>query len=163
MSKTNQENKRFNLMDVIIILLALLCIAGIIIRVGRFDIFDKGEILNRYNIRFSISNIAYTSEEYLIPGTLRLADHDMNLGTFTGVESSTPAVVYLNNEQGRLVRVQYPPETRIDVIGNVTVDGKTEGNNFLLDGKVQLLPGCTYRVQSEYMDFTIKILDIEKK
>ncbi len=163
MSKTNQQSDRFNLMDVVIILLVLLCIAGIVIRAGGFTM-HKSRPLDPYEIRFSVSNIAAGSEAALVVGdTFRLVDHDMELGTFTGMESVTPAVVYMYSEQGRMVPAEYPENTRIDVIGTVAVDGISEGSGFLLGGTLQLSPGASYRIQSEHMDFVIQILDIEKK
>ncbi len=163
MSKIKQENNRFNLMDVMIILLVLLCVAGVVIRAGGFTM-HKSRPLDAYEIRFAVSNIAATSEAALVTGdTFTLVDHDMELGTFTGIESVKPAVVYMNSEQGRVVPAEYPENTRIDVIGTVAVDGISEGGGFLLGGTLQLTPGVSYRVQSEHMDFVIEILDIEKK
>ncbi len=164
MNKTNGENKHFNLMDVIIILLVLLCIGGIVVRVGGFGLSEKSQPLDMYEIRFSVSDIAATSESaFVIGDTFTLVDYDVVLGTFTGVESVTPAKVYIYSEQGRVVHAQYPDGTRIDVIGTVTADGLSGGSGFLLGGNVQLSPGISYRVQSEHMDFTLNILEIVKK
>ena len=150
---------RIHPMDVAIVVLALLLAVGLALRVARLDGFQKKEELEVFKVRFSVSNIAASSVSALAEGdTLTLTAYGQILGALSHVESVTPAVVYLENERREIVRAQYPEGTRVDVVGVVTVRGAVGESGFLLNGAVSLSPGIEYQVQSEHMDFQLKIL-----
>ena len=150
-------------MDAVIVLFVVFCVIGIVLRVGVIGFSGKEAPLDRYQIRFSVSDIAATSEKAMVAGdTLRLVRQGQVLGTLIGLESVSSAKVYVEKYNGEIALAEYPAGTRIDVVGVILAEGTAEEKGFLLGGTFLLSPGVEYQVQSEHMDLVLKILDIQK-
>ena len=153
---------RWNLIDLIVILLVFICLLGAIIRVGGKDWFVGGSDLREHEIYFSVTDIAYTSEDALVIGdTVTLCDSGAALGELKSIDSILPSTLYVKDADGNVLSVNYPESIRIDVTGTVSSRGRKTDNGYLLGGTAYLAPGKAYRVQTEHMDFTMNILDIE--
>ena len=153
---------RWNLIDLIVILLVFICLLGAIIRVGGKDWFVGGSDLREHEIYFSVTDIAYTSEDALVIGdTVTLCDSGAVLGELKSIDSILPSTLYVKDADGNVLSVNYPESIRIDVTGTVSSRGRKTDNGYLLGGTAYLAPGKAYRVQTEHMDFTMNILDIE--
>ncbi len=166
MAKTGSKKKGsgtgLNLIDFVVLLLVLICLVGAIIRVRQIDWFAKSSDLEQYEIYFSVTDIAYTSEDAFVLGdTITLSDSEAVLGTLQSIDSVLPSTLYVKDSDGNILSVNYPESTRIDVTGTVLSLGRMTENGYYLGGMTYLAPGKTYLVQSEHMDFTLKILDIE--
>ena len=152
-----------NIIDVFGIFLVLVRFAGIIIRVNSLKIDDYGH-LSDYRITFKVENIAHTSTEHFkVSDVLRIAESGERLGRIELIESVKPASVYVKDEDGDLVLAEYPPDTRVDVVGSIIAKGTTENKIFCLEGGKQLVPGESFLVKSERMDFIITILELSPK
>ena len=162
---TSVEMKtRFNVIDVLIILLALACVIGLVLRFGNVGGLSSAENLKTFDVYFSVSNIAYTSEDAFVQGdTVRLAESGAVLGEFAGLESILPAEFLARDENGNLIAVNYPESTRIDVTGRIVSHGVMSDNGYLLNGTTYIAAGTEYVVQSEHMDFVLKITNIVEK
>ena len=162
---TSVETKtRFNVIDVLIILIALACVVGLVLRFGNVGGLSTTENLKAFDVYFSVSNIAYTSEDAFVQGdTVRLADSGAVLGEFAGLESILPAEFLARDESGNLIAVNYPESTRIDVTGRIVSHGVMSDNGYLLNGTTYIAAGTEYVVQSEHMDFVLKITNIVEK
>lgn len=162
---TSVETKtRFNVIDVLIILIALACVVGLVLRFGNVGGLSSTENLKAFDVYFSVSNIAYTSEDAFVQGdTVRLADSGAVLGEFAGLESILPAEFLARDESGNLIAVNYPESTRIDVTGRIVSHGVMSDNGYLLNGTTYIAAGTEYVVQSEHMDFVLKITNIVEK
>lgn len=155
---------RFNVIDVLIILIVLSCIVGLILRFGNVRDFSSSENLKTYDIYFSVSNVAYTSEDAFVRGdTVRLADGGAVLGEFAGLETILPAEFFARDESGNVIVVNYPASTQIDVTGRIVSHGVMSENGYLLNGTTYIASGAEYSVQSEHMDFILKITNIVEK
>ncbi len=165
MAKTASKKRnstRLNLIDFVVLLLAVICLFGAVIRVGQMDWFAGGSELTEHEIYFSVTDIAYTSEDaFVIGDTVTLSDNQAVLGTLKSIDSVLPSALYVKDSDGNILSVNYPESIRIDVTGTILSLGKMSENGYLLGGTTYLAPGRTYRVQSEHMDFTLSILDIE--
>ncbi|MBQ7380500.1 MAG: DUF4330 family protein [Clostridia bacterium] len=162
-SKKNGSGIGLNLIDFVVILLVLICLASAIIRIRRVDLFNQGDDLEQHEIYFSVTDISYTSEDALVIGdTFTLSDNKTVLGTLQSVDSVLPSTLYVSDIDGNVLSVNYPESTRIDVTGTVLSLGKMTDSGYLLGGTTYIAPGRAYTVQSEHMDFTLKILDIEE-
>lgn len=166
MEKTTSKKRNgtaLNLIDFVVLLLVALCLLGAVIRVGQTRWFAGDSDLLEHEIYFSITDIAYTSEEALVLGdTITLCDSQAILGTLKSIDSVQPSAFYVKDADGNVLRVNYPESTRIDVTGRIFSLGKMSENGYLLGGMTYVAPGRAYRVQSEHMDFTLNILDIEE-
>ncbi|MBO4979262.1 MAG: DUF4330 domain-containing protein [Clostridia bacterium] len=162
LTKKMGSRARWNLVDLIVILLVFICLLGAIIRVGGKDWFVGGSDLREYEIYFSVTDIAYTSEDALVIGdTVTLCDSGAVLGELKSIDSILPSTLYVKDADGNVLSVNYPESIRIDVTGTVSSRGRKTDNGYLLGGTAYLAPGKAYRVQTEHMDFTMNILDIE--
>lgn len=165
MAKRKGAKNRFHiqLMDLVVLVFIFLCVVGLMVRAGMLGIFTEKVELDRYRVRFSVSNIAATSVDAFVLGdTFTLVAYHQALGTLSEIESVTPAVVYVENEQHEIVRAEYPEGTRVDLYGVVETKGAVGECGFLLGGTLSVSPGVEYRVQSEHLDMVLKIIDIEK-
>ena len=155
---------RFNVIDVIIVLIALSCVIGLILRFGNVGGLSSMENFKTYDVYFSVSNIAYTSEDAFVQGdTVRLVESGAVLGEFAGLESILPAEFFARDESGNLIVVNYPEATRIDVTGRIVSRGVMSDNGYLLNGTTYIAAGTEYAVQSDHMDFVLKITNIVEK
>lgn len=154
---------RIQPIDLAILVLILLCAAGLAVRAGTLGVFVEKTDLEDHRVRFLVSNIAATSAEaFMVGDTFTLASYHEVLGVLVEVESVTPAVVYVENERQEIVRAQYPEGTRVDLVGILEARGVMSEDGFLLGGTLFVSPGIEYRVQSEHMDIVLKIIDIRR-
>lgn len=161
-SKKKGTGAGLNLIDFVVILLVVICLFGAVVRVGQVDWFAKSSDLAEHEIYFSVTNIAYTSEDALVIGdTVTLVNEQAVLGTLKSIDSVLPSALYVKDAEGNVLSVNYPEANRIDVTGTILSHGKMTENGYLLGGTTYIAPGKTYLVQSEHMDFTLNILDIE--
>ncbi len=152
-----------NLIDFVVILLVVICLIGVVIRVRQIDWFNKNSALEEHEIYFSVTDISYISEDALVVGdTFTLRDSGVVLGKLKSIDSVLPTTMYVKDADGNVLGVNYPETTRIDVTGTVLSSGEMTANGYLLGGTTYIAPGKTYRVQSEHMDFTLEILNIDK-
>ena len=163
-TSSTEMKPRFNVIDVLIILIALACVIGLVLRFGNVGGLSSTENLKSYDVYFSVSNIAYTSEDAFVQGdTVRLVESGAVLGEFAGLESILPAEFFARDENGNLIVVNYPEATRIDVTGRIVSHGMMSDNGYLLNGTTYIAAGNEYAVQSEHMDFVLKITNIVEK
>ena len=168
--KTNESyRRRFNVMDALIIIVVLLCIASI---VYRFNLIDGAGITDNseeYRLYFEIEDIRNTSTESLVPGdTVRLASTNEKIGKFDEIVQNIPALATYNNN-GK--EIYYPPEneenkydeTRYYVTGYISVSGRMTENGFLLNGNTYIASNSELTIATEHIKTTIKIINIIKK
>lgn len=163
-SKKKRDGMNLNLIDFVVLLLVMLCIIGAVIRIKQINWFAKDSDLEEYKVYFSVTDIAYTSEDALVVGdTIVLCENKNILGNLQSIDSVLPSAMYVKDSDGNVLSVNYPESTRIDVTGTIVSQGNMTKNGYYLGGAVYIAPGKTYQAQSEHMDFWLTILDIEKK
>lgn len=155
---------RFNVIDLLIVLIVLACVVGLIVRFGNLGKMSAGDAQKSYDVYFTVSNIAYTAEDAFVPGdTVTLVESGAVLGEFAALESILPAEFLARDVNGNLISVRYPESTRIDVTGRIVARGVMSENGFLLNGTTYVASGAEYSVRSEHMDFVLKITSIVEK
>ncbi len=158
------DRPRLNVIDILIIFVALLAIVGLIIRFGNVGSMTSGKDLESYDIYFSVENIAYTSEDAFVAGdAVTLADSGVVLGTFVALESILPAEFLARDLNGDPIVVNYPEATQIDVTGHIASEGRMTDNGYLAGGTTYVASGASYAVQTEHMDFVLRITNIVEK
>lgn len=155
------RNKRFNSIDVFIILLVVLCIAAIYFRGMVASWIGVEKELDEYKITFSVKQIRSTSDKYLIIGNEVYLSNGGLLGKLSE-KSSLPAKVFVNDQDGKPVEVSYPKDTCIDVTGSLTCKGIMNDDGFYLNGTYSISPGAVLSVYTDMLDFTITVTDISK-
>ena len=168
MEQKNKAQKtaklRFNVIDALIILVLLACVVGLVFRYGNFGGGAQESELEDYEIYFSVSNVAYTSEDAFVKGdTVTLADEGVVLGTLSDIKTILPAEFVARDKSGNLITVNYPASTRIDVTGYINSRGVMRENGYFVNGTVYVASGKEYTVRTEHMDVVLKILNIVEK
>lgn len=162
-TKKRGSGTGLNLMDFVVCLLILICLVGAVIRIGRVNWLANDSDLDDYEVYFSVNNISYIAEDAFVKGdTVTLCENGMVLGTLKSIDSVLPTTMYVKDLDGNVLSVNYPESTRIDLTGTILSKGQMEEDGYFLGGRVYIAPGKTYAVQSEHMDFTLTVLDIEE-
>ena len=172
MKSTEKKNVfsriRFNVVDAVLILLAILAIVGVWQRKNLQRLFDSGEALESYVVTFEIKKIRSTTADLLEKGTaLYLEDHDtqVSLGTLAEQVSTSAATVYLQNSEGETVKAVYPQDSfeyLLDAHGVLNCRGIEHEGTFLLEGKTYLAVNQAVKAYTETADFEIRITSIQK-
>ena len=151
-----------NVIDILIILFAVVCVVGLVLRAVNFSLPEPEEELERHKITFSVSGVSSASEKYFkIGDTVTLSDSGVKLGTISKKDSVKASTAYVKNAAGETVAVEYPENTKIDVVCTANSEGLKDSDGYSLrDGKY-IVPGESYRVRTEHMDFVLTVLEIE--
>lgn len=168
--KSNEDRRgRFNVMDALIILVVLLCVAGIIYRSNLIDGVGISDTNEEYRLYFEIEDVRNTSVNSLVPGdTVRLVSSNEKIGTFEEIVQNIPALATYN-EDGK--GIYYPPEseenkydeTRYYVTGYISVSGRMTETGFLLNGKTYIASNSDLQIITEHIQVTVKVVNIIKK
>ncbi|MBQ9098562.1 MAG: hypothetical protein IJY50_03940 [Clostridia bacterium] len=173
MKNTTEEKKsstriHFNVLDAVLILLALLCIVGIWQRKNLQNLFDSGESLETYTVTFEIKKLRSTTANLLVKDTeLYILENEskVSLGTLTEQLATSAATVYLQTGSGETVKAVYPQddyEYLLDANGVLSCRGIEHDGAFLLGGKTYLAVNQTVQAHTELADFEIRITGIQK-
>lgn len=157
------SGRRFNIIDVFLIVLVVLCVLGIYFRGQIAEKMGLEKDLKDHIVSFKIEEIRYTSAEYLQSGNAVYFESGNALfGTLDGKCQERPSEVYIDGPDGAPVRVIYPKDTYIDVFGSIKCVGLMKEDGFYLNGTYSLAPGSRVNVRTEMLNFTIIITDISK-
>ena len=157
-----------NFLDVVLILLAILCIVGVWQRKNLQKLFTDEEVMESYTVTFEIKKLRSTTVELLQKGTelyLTEGEEAITLGTLSVPVSTAAATEYFVNADGDTVSAVYPQdqyEYLLDVTGTLTCRGIRRDNAFLLEGKTYLAVNQTVLAHTENADVTIRITSITK-
>ncbi len=179
-----QKKFKFTVFDLLIILLIVACIAGIIVRPLIQEAIKKATSQEEYYVYFEALGVSYdatialesTHDESDGENWVYLRDGVTKVGNMTKGEGSTSenlpvtvADVYVKDENGKTVRVDYADSEKdknkikydvkdILIVGEGFIS--SESGHFLLGGKLDIAPGTILEVQTKYGDFSLKVTSI---
>ena len=170
MSEEKKAPGRFhiNLFDVILILLAVLCIVGIWQRNNLQRLFEDEQATDVYTVSFEIRCLRDTSVQYLTSGTVLYTDSGeerVTLGTISGEVAVVDAWEYLPcvDENGETSYVQaYYPEDLSTVKAVLNTHGLLHDGIFHVEGVFGLSVNQTVVAHTDNADFEILVTAIEK-
>ena len=168
MEEKKKMRFRINLLDIVLILLAILCVVGVFQRRNIEKLFESGEAMESYSIRFEIRKMRSSTVELLQADTALYLEEDgrrVSLGTIAEAPSVSASVVYLPDGEGGTVEAVYPEdayEYLQDVKGTLLCRGVVHDGSFRLEGSTYLAVNQTVKAYTENADFEIRILAIEK-
>lgn len=172
--KNNEEKKKFaprirlNVFDVLLVLLAILCVVGVWQRHNLQKLFESDETLEAYTVTFEVRKMRSTTANLLQKDTMLYLEDDgerVSLGALAERVSASAATVYLQDQSGNTVKAVYPQdefEYLLDVNGTLNCRGVMHNGTFLLEGKTYLAVNSTVMAHTETADFEIRIVGIEK-
>lgn len=168
MEEKKTSRFRINMLDVVLLLLAILCAVGIWQRNNIRALFASGEELDSYTVSFEIRKLRSATVELLPKGTALYTDDGEDrvpLGTIADHLSVSAAFEYLPNDKGEPVKSVYPEdeyENLLDANGKLTCRGIERNGRFLVDGELYLAVNQTIYAMSEDVDLEIRITAIRK-
>ena len=166
--KNTTARVRFNILDAVLILLAILCIVGVWQRNNLQNLFTKNEEMDAYSVSFEIRQLRSTSAALLVKDTelyLEEGGERIVLGTLAENASSAAASVYFEDQNGKIQEAFFPRvdhEYLLDVKGKLNAHGVEHNGAFLLNGQMHLAVNSTVVVHTETADLEIRITNIEK-
>lgn len=174
MRKETNKNHRFNFMDVLAILLALICITSVIMRAVSIEEPKVTAEVKKYRLYFQIDDIRSSSYAFFDGHegeSVRLKDDNTILGTL-GTEFSRGVGIftYTENVDGNSTdkKYYYPESTndsfyseeRCSISGYIVVGGEMIENTFWLNNQMILVPEQTLNIVTEHIETTIRIINI---
>ncbi len=173
------KNKvRFNILDAIIILMAVLCVVGVAFRYSIMQKLGFSKELSDFRIMFKLSAVSYTIPGFLHDGDKLYYSDGAEAGELLGVteyssyteltaENETlilmPATKYVNDRDGNPVLAAYPEFTYIDVTGAFLCQGAyTSDGYFGLGGDKYLAVGQKLTLYTDMVTLNLTITSIEK-
>ena len=149
----------FNVIDVAILLLILVCAVGIYMRYGMEKSIAAGEG-QMYEIRFVCEDVRYTTANYVNTGdTLFFTDNRLPFGTITDTVVIRPSSDEVS-VNGNNLTVYYPSDTIVDISGAVRTKGIMKENGFLIDGSTYIAPNTVIHISNKLADFSVRILSV---
>ena len=155
-SEKNTEKKSgVSVLDIFIILALLMCVTAAVFAF----VFKQNTAEKNVTEAQSTMNMIEAGDTFY-------TENSKDFGTLQDSLTMTPAVVYVQKDDGTYVKT-YSPEngdyTKWDVSGTFTVKGIRNSNGiFLLNGNVELAPNKSYTVINDTVSMSLLVTAIEK-
>ena len=139
-----EKARRFNILDVALILFVLLVAIGVWQRPNLQKLFTSEELLDRYAVTFEMKKVRSTTVELLQKGTglyMMNGEEQISLGELAQPLAATAATVYLQDRNGQTVKAVYPQDANeylLDATGMLLCEGVEHSGSFLVGGKMYL-------------------------
>lgn len=150
---------KFNIIDLVIIIVALACIVGLILRAQLADQFDDKE--QSAVVTFRVAGILKNSvDKTFVEGDEYYCDVFKDVfGTMGEIVEQRPAVQVSQDEDGisRESTIPY----RQDITATMKCTGAFNGAEFFIGGTNRVIPGQAYEVYSLNRKMTIQIISVE--
>jgi hypothetical protein len=152
----NEGKSRFNIADVIIIIISIALLAALALRI--YNIFGIEKEAHRVRIQFKVSSIA---EDSTVPSSndiLYLTSDDSKAGYVENISVSS-AKVYAYTESGELVEASIPG--KITLSGTLILDCTKAEGGFYIGGTQLLTVGNFISLYTPQRELQFEILSIE--
>ena len=181
--KTEKKKTRFNIVDVIIIVVVIACIGGVALRVVLTNTF-KNNNMKDYIVTFKAEGLSYSQylgiEQALDEAEkggnfVSFADKDERLGKLYGITESELLYIESHNGEKIYFEVGENDVNSIDdddswkedsiwyIKGTIMCSGEdSDENGFLLNGDTFLAANQNIEVTTKYAQFNLKITGIEE-
>ncbi|MBQ3100423.1 MAG: DUF4330 family protein [Clostridia bacterium] len=160
MKRSDSDKIRFNIIDFLIIVIAIGCIAGVIMR---YDIIDKIVVdreRDEVSVSFMITGISPQISDQIKDGDeFYVVGANTRLGVLEDHTVSNAEKVEAN-ENGFPVR-SYDDTSR-DVRGTFTSYGVNNEDGFFLGGTLFIAPGKTLTIESRNVRISVIITEISR-
>lgn len=152
----NENKKRFNIIDVVLILALIAVVAGVAVRSGFTDKFSQKLDGGYIEYDFIINSIKATSQERFEEGTKIYSQTTQNeIGEITSVEFRG-AEAYIELPSGEIVKTVIPD--RIDVIGKAKVKGNLDSDGrCMLEGTTHIAAGKNIFARTKDITFMFTV------
>ena len=166
--EVKREKRSLSALDVFIVILVLLCLAGLALRValGRDgSLPEDSPKTGEFALTFEIPSLKAQSGSDISAGDVLYTEDGAVFGTLTSQLSVTPARIYSEDADGKYVLSYSSGEgdgALVDVTGVMTVTGYQTGYGFLAGGKTLASPGCEIALHTDRLTFTVRVTDVAR-
>jgi len=162
------KKRRFGALEWCMIVVSVVIIFGVALRMNVLRLFTPKEepVLTEYLVSFRVENIRSTSGDLFENGTTFYLDGTGDVfGTVSGSVATTPAEIYMENEEGEYVLVYYSDDgddSRVDVSGTFLVKASVSEDKglYMLNGQHYIAPNVTLKLYSGELTVSILVTDI---
>ncbi|MBE6574393.1 MAG: DUF4330 family protein [Ruminococcaceae bacterium] len=155
----NKIRKRFNVIDFVVIVIVIGCIAGLIVR---YNIIDRVTSAVK-NDKVSVNFIAYKLDPDVADSVKNgqvyyTSSGNISLGEIKNISLRDSKLVYTDKDgKAQLGRDNAKRELK----GSFSVEGAVTENGFMLDGVEYLAPGKELIIYSEEVQLSVIITEIK--
>lgn len=167
--KETRERRRASALDVFVVVIIALCITALIVRVavGSEGVLPEGAPEKaEYAVTFEIASQKATAGSEITTGEVLYTEDGSVFGTVTSQVSVTPAKIYMEDDDGRIVLTYSGSEgadaNLVDIKGTMSAEGYLLDYGFLVGGKVFASPGYEITLHTERVTAKVRILGITK-
>ncbi len=161
--------RRVSALDVFIVVLVLMCIAGVIVRVyvgseGILPVLDPD--ISEYAVSFEIKQVKASVGGYLSSGEKLWTESGELFGTVSDNVTVTPAQIFFEDKDGKYVSVYSSADngdnSLVDIKGSVVTEGYMAEYGFLAGGTTYVAPNYEIDLHTEKATVTVIITGISK-
>lgn len=158
MANKNIEDKpRFNIADVIILIVAILVLAGLAMRI--YYMVSQKDELDITTAKFQITNISSEHIDLAPNDILYLSSDNSHVGYIIDLTVSD-MLEYAYNAEGELVKATVPGKST--VTGTLALNGITNERGFYLNGTTLVTEGDEISFYTKNREVIIKIVKISE-
>jgi len=158
--KKKDGKLHFNIIDLLIILIVLGCLAGVVIRYNVIDRLVLDTRRDEVKISFMVAGITPQIANSINDGEeFFVVESGESIGSLAE-HSVTNATIVEANDSG--IPVKSIDDTLRDVRGVFTSYGRVRDDGFFLGGTMFLAPGKTLTVESRSVRFSVIITEIRR-
>lgn len=151
---------RFNIIDFLIVVAIIGCIAGVFLRYDLASKIGLNRNKDEVEISFVVVGLREGATEALFEGdTIYWKQNGMEIGKLISKEV-TPAVHYILDENYEYQK-RYN-DYRYDVRGVISVKGNMTESGFMLNGTQFIAPGKELMIESKNISTTITVTDVKQ-
>ncbi len=154
---TNENKTRFNMIDLIIVLIIIACIIGTVFRGTILDRLSFSSSADRVKVSFTAENLTYEDVSALrVSDTLYLSEK--SFGTLTSMSYVKQTVVVPS--QDRLSFTEALDPTHYTLTGEIEISGKNTDKGFFFDSDIHIGVGKVLNLKSSNCAISIVITKI---
>ena len=175
-AKAVKSKLRINVIDILIIVLALACIAAMVLRATVLKDIGKSSATEEYIVTFKASSLSSSQYEAIL--NLSKEDSDTasrwvytdngktRFGELLKLGEQNTEKLFFTDTNGNVISLEYPqndPDATWTVTGTIACNGTyTDDGGFLLNGKKFVASNTELDVYTSDCDFSITIINIQK-
>ena len=163
MKNTSRKKFRFNVIDIILVLVILLAAGGIIVRAGIGEKISVSSKSEEVEIRFLALELDHAAGDFFIEGdTAYNNSTGKKIGNISSEKTIVPAEKLITLADGTIIKTESLDARKIDVRGGIITTGVfTEDGSFMLDGNTCLVPGMTLSFHTDNIIVTTVVTEIK--
>ena len=152
---------RLNSADLMILMLCIVCIAGMVLRFGMIEKIEKEANAQAATVTVLIEGVSSTSRDYLVLGDDVFFGKNLEkFGSVSSILSVAPSPVYVHGDDGSITQMN-SVNGRVDIRAVLSVNGTMTESGFLLGGTTYIAPNMILSLKNEKLSVNATIIDVK--